>query len=288
MKLKTMLLPTGEFLLIGENVKYNDHIPQAMADLKEAAGAAGFFVTDADVEVEDAQFNPDAVRRQPDDVRLSDVDETNYFSRTYLPNVEFDLPSFEVDGDGMASLTGKAVSSGWTDLGSMSKDAMDPESLKTIFGVDITREYGPAGQIKGQPGDPDFLASEAFQQGTEPRVETPLPSNEVLIGTIEDFGKVIDQPARELYDLVTGANGVTTVTPKKYAPQPGDHVRIVTVNGWEEKPSDNAYTGREGKIVGPYGSPERELWLVDINEKAPHIACSKLELIAPASLDEVR
>ena len=272
MKLKTMLLPTGEFLLIGENVKYNDHIPQAMADLKEAAGAAGFFVTDADVEVEDAQFNPDAVRRQPDDVRLSDVDETNYFSRTYLPNVEFDLPSFEVDGDGMASLTGKAVSSGWTDLGSMSKDAMDPESPKTIFGVDITREYGPAGQIKGQPGDPDFLASEAFQQGTEPRVEVDLPSNEVLIGTLaEEFGKAIEEPA-------------------EYVPQDGDHVRVVCVNGWEDKKfGENEYHGREGVVAGFYGHPDRGLRQVRLDgwSKDSYLVASKLELIAPAKLDPV-
>lgn len=214
MKLHTLLLPTGEFVIVGSDVDPTNMPPsELMSSFADGTGAAGVLFTQQSVVIEDALFDENA-RRRPDKVEepaaeLEDTDETTeihqHFS-TYLPNVEF--PSFSVDSAGTATLTGRAVTSDWVDIGQMSKD-----SLETFFGVRFDREYGPAGQVKGQPGDPDFLASEAFQQGTEPRVDVELPSNEVLVSTIEEFGKEVVEPT----------------------PQVGDTVRIVGWSSWRQE-----------------------------------------------------
>jgi hypothetical protein len=64
MKLSTMLLPTGEFILVFSEAKGGD--PQRYRDgldgIREHTGAAGVFVTDQSVEVEDALFDGAARR----------------------------------------------------------------------------------------------------------------------------------------------------------------------------------------------------------------------------------
>jgi len=272
MKLKTMLLPTGEFIIVGENAPQDDLPPnELMSEFAKATGAAGVLFTRHDVEVEDALFDENARRRpdEPEPVELEDTDEATelhqHFS-TYVSHFKQDIPSFTVDSDGTAHLSGTAQASGWIDIGEMSKEA-----LETTFGVRFDREYGPAGQVKGQPGDPDFLNDPDFAQGREPRV-VEGEFHEVVANSSEPFGTPLPEPAQQLLDQIIGESRPA------YEPHPGDHVKIVMVNGWDENPEDNPHTGREGVVVGPYGKGQG-LWLVDDGSDGPYVACSQLELV---------
>lgn len=60
MKLKTMLLPTGEFALIVSNCPRN--ASDALVDFRKLIGATGVYMTSEDVEVEDALFDENARR----------------------------------------------------------------------------------------------------------------------------------------------------------------------------------------------------------------------------------
>lgn len=269
MKLHTLLLPTGEFVIVGSDVDPHD-LPsgELMSSLADGTGAAGVLFTQQSVEVDDALFNENARRRPPKDdvVEVVEPDEnetaTQAYFRTFIPQVEFDIPSFEVNSDGVASLTGRAVSSGWTDVGSMS-----PESLGAIFGVDITRDYSPAGLVIGNT---DSVLTDGYFPPTEPGSDPTIEHGQTVLVTADgDLGQVVEEPT-------------------EYQPHAGDHVRIVHVNGHEDRPEDTPFTGAEGVVVGPYGHRERGLWQVDVNDgtETPVVA-SKVELVALAKLDEV-
>lgn len=86
MKLSTMTLPTGEFLLVVSETP--DVFDWDFAELKRLSGAAGVFVTNDPVEVENALFDIDARRREsesevdftPDQLLLDRLNEGADFS----------------------------------------------------------------------------------------------------------------------------------------------------------------------------------------------------------------
>lgn len=219
MKLSTMRLPTGEFILVASEARKTDSLRDTMVNLKEATGAAAFFATDDVVEVDDAIIDADAVRRDPEP-EVNAPQDLSYF-RTFLPNVEMDLPSFNVDSDGVATLTGKAVSSGWVDMG-------NTEFMKNVFGVDFTttpediavtravmegREVSPAGLVKGQPGDETFTEEELAGEPT-PAAYFPT-EGDIVGGEDEPLGKEVPAEPRPFVPgdkvIVTGATWLGAV-----------------------------------------------------------------------------
>ena len=67
MKLSTMLLPTGEFIIVGSGVAH-DRLPskEVLSNFQDQTGAASILFCDQEVEVEDAIVDPDARRHEPD------------------------------------------------------------------------------------------------------------------------------------------------------------------------------------------------------------------------------
>lgn len=90
MKLSTMLLPTGEFILVGSDTKLRPEQLdlKSFKEARDTVGAAAFLFFSEDVEVEDAFFDENARRANPP-TPLSDA--ADMFTNTFMrPAVDGD------------------------------------------------------------------------------------------------------------------------------------------------------------------------------------------------------
>lgn len=221
MKLQTMLLPTGEFLIVGTGFPDDALPPSSLVEsLNKGTGSAGALFTRHDVEVVSATYDPNARRRDPDEPVVEDdgsedsgYDPSEDFLRVYLPHV--DIPSFSVDGDGTVSLTGEAKAAGWHDIGhptgrefSLHFD-LGPEVIAVTRAVMEGREVSPAGVVKGQEGDPTFTETDL---AGKPTPEAYFPTEGDVVGDEDEpLGQEVPrdfQPGDEV--LVNGTSYLQT------------------------------------------------------------------------------
>lgn len=145
MKLQTMLLPTGEFVLVLSEVTPNSPTGEFLNNLqkfKESTGAAALFVTNESAEVEDALYDDDA--RRVDDVgEWKDLGYTN--EGASLGGSMFMAPldethTFRADDFGRAYLEPRTTT--------IKFDSQDSKLLDLLRGG---AEFSPAGLVKS-PG----------------------------------------------------------------------------------------------------------------------------------------
>lgn len=128
MKLQSMLLPTGEFVLVASEVRVDNKeateaMTSALIEVRELAGAVAGYATDQDVEVIDAMVDENAVRHD---------------RAVELPiREEAPQDPWKPDGTTVDRLVNQIVEG---------------------------RRFTPAGLVVGQPGDPDL--SDALTGGT--------------------------------------------------------------------------------------------------------------------------
>lgn len=182
MKLSTMRLPTGEFILVASKARYSDTIQQAMNDLKESVGAAGFFATDDVVEVDDAIIDADCRRRDTrTPYQKAREQGGDSFTSFYFPNLSLDHIGTLQD-DGTVSFSATAHPS------------VTDEDLAITRALLEGREVSPAGLIKGEPGDETFTEEEP---AGEPTPEAYFPTEGDIVGDEnEPLGEAVDRPIK--------------------------------------------------------------------------------------------
>ena len=159
MKLSTMILPTGEFMLIGSECKGAPPAPDLFRQFRKRTGAAAVFVTTEEVEVENAIIDEGGWRRELDPCEDDEPEEQRPetdFTRTYIPR---------------AKLGDQTLSPDFTVASS------DVTLMEQILGG---REFSPAGLVKGRPGDHTVTTEEL--EGT-PGAD-PEPEISVVAGDL--------------------------------------------------------------------------------------------------------
>jgi hypothetical protein len=271
MKMETMLLPTGEFLLVASEV--DPMAPQgqfldAFTHLKDSAGAAGCFITTQDVDVVDASYDQHAVRRDPPP---AEDDDDKWWE---------DAPTDPQPPSGSMFIApiNAGLPAGYKDLGMMDATEarkffqFDSEGDQAVIdAVNRGRTFGPAGLVKGRPGDPDFLRDPSFVRGGTPGVD-PEPEGVLVVdesweapsNALELFKGVLTQDVREmalslhvpprLFNVAGDGTALEGPPAPPRAPQIGDRVRITAAapNHLSETP-----IGVEGEVIhsGGYEVP---------------------------------
>lgn len=178
MKLSTMRLPTGEFILVASEARKTDSLRDTMVNLKEATGAAAFFATDDVVEVDDAIIDADAVRRDPQPLTKS----ADTFTSLYFPNLHFDSIGALLPGEQVVSFSATAHPS------------VTDEDLAVTRALLEGREVSPAGLVKGQPGDETFTEEEL---AGEPTPEAYFPTEGDIVGDEDEpLGEAEPRPIK--------------------------------------------------------------------------------------------
>lgn len=169
MKLQTMLLPTGEFVLIASNCPRTP-TDEALIEFRKAIGAVGVFMTDEDVEVENA-FIDETARRHDDKVTTS-----TYFPRARLGDQTVSLQFTAESSDLQDLMYGARISTGgdedrtiatsghFTDE-SWSTEGLSDEDLKITQNLMTGATYSPAGLV---------VDGEKTQAKLEPELEEAL------------------------------------------------------------------------------------------------------------------
>jgi len=155
MKLQTMLLPTGEFMLVlDQNSRpIDDNVQEILQSLKRETGAAAVFMVPESIEVVDAMVDENAVRRpEPDQFE------------TWL-NYEHEREEIAKDFNDIVRAPITPSTLAIDELNAWARDNGE-------------RELTPAGLVKGRPGDPDFLRDPSFTTGGEPGAD-PEPEGVV-------------------------------------------------------------------------------------------------------------
>lgn len=191
MKLSTMRLPTGEFILVASKARYSDTIPQAMADLKDAVGAAGFFATDDDVEVEDATVDEDVRRVDGGTPYQKAVEQGgDSFTSFYFPNLGIDhVGTLQHDGTVTFSATAHPAED----------PSLSPADIAVTRAIMEGQEFSPAGLVIGphkNTGTPP-----ADEQGT-PGAD-PVPDGGVAPDIDEPLGQAVEDD-EDSYDEPIG------------------------------------------------------------------------------------
>lgn len=201
MKLSTMRLPTGEFILVASEARKTDSLRDTMVNLKEATGAAAFFATDDVVEVEDAIVDADCRRREPE--------PQNTFSSFYFPNLHIDkVGTLLSDG----TVTFEASAHPAPQVGDLVPDDEDGFRALTAEDLAVTRaimegqEFSPAGLVIGD---------HRLLHGTPPAEEQGTPGADP-----EPDGNFNDDLLEPLGEPVG-----------PYVPRAGDHV-VVNGRSW--------------------------------------------------------
>lgn len=183
MKLQTMILPTGEFILIASGA--SKPLPSELATkFRKQTGAVALFQTETDpVEVVNAAIDENAVRHEE---KVATAPQLDGSFKMFMPR---------------ADLNGQTVALEFT-------ATPTPDFVKNVYGVDPAREYSPGGLIKGRPGDPDFLRDPQFAQGGEPGAD---PEPELVISnpieTVEPEPYKPQLGDRVRIDMINGGNG---------------------------------------------------------------------------------
>lgn len=211
MKLSTMRLPTGEFILVASEARKTDSLRDTMVNLKEATGAAAFFATDDVVEVDDAIIDADAVRR--DNLtpyqRAEKLAAESPVTSFYFPNLQLDSIGTLLPGEQTISFSATAHPS------------VGPEDIAVTRAVMEGREVSPAGLVKGQPGDETFTEEEL---AGEPTPEAYFPTEGDIVGDEDEpLGHEVDED-EDSYDEPIGL-------PEPRPIRVGDKV-IVTGSTW--------------------------------------------------------
>jgi len=344
MHMKTLLLPTGEFALIVDKVsggrETGEAILPGLKEFRERIGAAAVYVTDLEVTVEDAEVDEAAVRHDPAATILDAAEKLaegfsivdgKLYAKGFEPedtplqkaeelagdtNVSYHFPNFVFDEftnlkPGVIQLKGHAEPA-WTDIGTLCVG-----ELKEFFGPGVVeaeeqgREVSPAGIVKGQPGDPDFLHDPEFVQGGEPGAD---PEPEVHTaggdwdsGPVDLTGFQVDTSAgveqlKGIRAIIAGVAGspegdllgewfspidivqAEGLEPEDIRPprelQPGDTIRIkVDFSIWDTPD----LMDKIGVILGRTTDPGR-IW-VRVSETGAHVELRRddVELVEEAS-----
>ena len=197
MKISTMRLPTGEFILVLSGAKYHPSDPETFKTLRERTGAAAVFATDEDVEVEDAVVDADCRRadyRTPYQQAEDLAGPT--FTSVYFPNLQVESIGELVNGQVEFTATAlTAQDSLHFDLGPLST-----EDIAITRAIMEGQEFSPAGLVIGDHrllhGTPP-----AEEQGT-PGAD-PEPDGEFNADIAEPLGQAIEDD-EDSYDEPIG------------------------------------------------------------------------------------
>ena len=189
MKLSTMRLPSGEFIIVASNARKTDSLRDTMVSLKEATGAAAFFATDDDVEVVDAdQSGVDAVRREPEK-------RENLFTSLYFPNLHIDSFGPLIDGQVEFSATALPAQD------SLHFDTeLSPEDIAVTRAIMEGHEFSPAGLVidGGRLVHGTLPAEEQGTPGADPE-----PDGDFNDDIAEPFGQAVEDD-EDSYDEPIG------------------------------------------------------------------------------------
>ncbi len=281
MKLQTMLLPTGEFIIVGSEARpqpsatHLEMLRDAIKTVKAETGAAAFFLTDDVVEVENATIDENACRRLPAPEPLQTSDES-WEIHQHFPRVEFDVPTTEIGEDGAIKLTGRAVSSGWVDIGQIEKDRLeaffggpiDKNDGKIIAAMQAGANFTPAGLVDTREHPELRTTAELEPELAEALAgeERPRKTEQVgkLIGYITNTGptRPEDDAAKDAAMAVLAGEE----RPVEPTPKPGDTVRIVGPSSWHQE--KGILRDTIGKVADSNKFPEHGL-LVEFTHPRP-------------------
>lgn len=217
MKLSTMLLPTGEFVLIASQCPPGP-TDESLVAFRKAIGAAGVFMTDEDVEVEDAFPDENAVRRdeaEPEKNGFSLGEATTSF---YFPNLSIDkLGTLREDGTVTFSATAQPSPGAF--------DTVDESWQINEGDLAITRaimedqEFTPAGLVAhgGRLVSGTLPAEEQGVPGADPR-----PEGGMAVDVDQPLGEAVED--EDSYDEEIGL-------PEPREIKPGDKV-VVNGRSW--------------------------------------------------------
>ncbi len=246
MKLQTMLLPTGEFIIVGSEARpqpsatHLEMLRDAIKTVKAETGAAAFFLTDDVVEVENATIDENACRRLPAPEPLQTSDES-WEIHQHFPRVEFDVPTTEIGEDGAIKLTGRAVSSGWIDIGKVHKETLEAffggpvdetSDGKVYAAVQVGADFTPAGLVDTREHPELRTTAELEPELAEALAGRPGRTERV----VSESGVQFFREGQEIIRLgADGDNFVIEERPVEPTPKPGDTVRIVGPSSWHQE-----------------------------------------------------
>lgn len=263
MKLQTMLLPTGEFILVGSNCKQPHPTAQLLDGLKAAIGAAAVLIVEQDVQVEDALVDESAIRVEPPEL----ADAKDYFRKTYIPNARMR------DGQAMRLEFTTDIRPGDEQLINAYFGGADfsPAGLVKSTRDQSVQEFAAQGNIDVGGARTDISAEHVGQELVDAVYESePLLDSQTVtsVRTSEDGRTIFEQnepegqfgrsPYTGPKDHVLEADSLTISTtedePKKTKPEIGDSAEILEVAGGNRAPY-NGYVGWVGTIekIEPWG-----------------------------------
>lgn len=255
MKLSTMLLPTGEFILIGSEAAENSLPPEEfLLDLRKQVGAAAILFTTHPVEGVDALYDQNAIRRFFDDEPRPDVDPEPAAWRQIglmMPQETFEFSDAQLDAV-EKELAAKAV------------ELNQPRTI-TFAGdvsLDLTR------MIYGDPAD-----------------TTAVHAGSVYVAPLDEAGQPCDTTTRTILDnggevspsglVVGGPRGPENdVADQLTGPAPlavGDLVRVLeTSTVYGTLHVEGEYDLMVGRVVNPLPDKDGDI-CVNIREKYVYV-----------------
>jgi hypothetical protein len=153
MKLQSMLLPTGEFVLIASEATRPVH-PDGLAEFREKSGAAAMLFTNEPVEVENAFVDENAVRAdervvsywQEDEVPDEEDDPVSHLSLVQPNGVG---PGPDADLEGVVTEADIALPEGFkTDITAERQKSLGELHDETLRLLEAGAGVSPAGLVK--------------------------------------------------------------------------------------------------------------------------------------------
>jgi hypothetical protein len=250
MKLSTMLLPTGEFMLIGSNCKQPHPSAELLVGLKEAIGAAAVLILEQDVEIDNALFDEAARRVEAPVVDPQHLQKTFFPHATDSAGREFSVEFTAGSGDSNLfkqyfggadfSPAGLVKSVGDRDLQERADDGLVSlgQGINTRIDVDAVL----ADDLEAVLAEPARLDSQNVTLATnDPYAARDVPG---------EFGRSpYTGPQNHVLDLDPFGFSSAMAPDEPYRPKVGDRVRI---NGKSLFGVD--FTGAEGVVQSTGGT----------------------------------